>query len=119
MRKYFLAIFIGLLVFSFVPLGPFFANINQAEAVSLPFIPFGGRILKVITCDEGLLITIGWPRGGEFMFTAGSILYAWYQIYRPGPWALGIALPIFEACTIDGEPIGGGLIMHKVGTSLK
>ncbi|MBI2096536.1 MAG: hypothetical protein HYT40_00010 [Candidatus Sungbacteria bacterium] len=102
---------------------PVLSGRNTAMAVSSPFIPFGGRILTSTYCIEGQWITVGPPWPGSFVFTAGSILYAWYQIFRPGPWALGIALPISITCSVPCPagfcPIGAGLKIDKVGTSLK
>ncbi|OHA02356.1 MAG: hypothetical protein A3C12_00085 [Candidatus Sungbacteria bacterium RIFCSPHIGHO2_02_FULL_49_20] len=98
-------------------------NVAKAGPATGGLIPFGGRILTSTPCDEGQWITVGPPRPGSFMLTAGSILYAWYQIYRPGAWAKGIARPITIPCTVPcpaGEcTIGSGLQIDKVGTSLK
>ena len=98
-------------------------SVAEASLATGGLVPFGGRILTSTPCREGQWITVGPPRPGSFILTAGSILYAWYQIYRPGPWVKGIARPITVPCTVPcpaGEcPIGTGLQIDKVGTSLK
>ena len=97
---------------------------RDVAAATLPvFIPFGGKILTTQFCDSGILATIGPPRGGLYFFKWGiSILYLHYQIFRPGPWTLGRAYPKIEICYIPCQtgrcPIGAGLLIDKVGTSL-
>jgi hypothetical protein len=83
--------------------------------------PFGGRILAVIECDEGLLLTIGPPTPAEVMFVYGaSTPYAWYQFWHPGPWSLGYANNLIQIpCTIGGEVyLGNYPMIIKIGTSL-
>lgn len=95
---------------------------KESEAVEL--LPFGGRILYVTycTCSGGILLTVGPPRPGNYYFTVGSMLYSYYQIFKPGPWVLGDAYP-GGACTIyigtacSGVPTTGTI--RQVGTSLK
>ena len=84
---------------------------------------FGGRILWVMPCpcSGNLAIAIGPPRGGIYSFGPGSIPYAWYQIFHPGPWALGSYVP-GNACLwfipfgCAGFPTMGTMI--NVGTSM-
>lgn len=84
---------------------------------------FGGRIASVVpcTCSANLMITIAGVRGGVFSFEPGSLPFAWYQIYRPGPWARGTYVPgnvclwiVPDGCA--GIPTMGTII--EVGTSL-
>lgn len=56
------------------------------------FLGFGGRILNITPCANGLLLIIGPPRPGLFMWMPGTLTFAWYQL-RPGPWALGSFVP--------------------------
>lgn len=96
----------------------------RAQGEELVFIPFGGRILKAITCDSGILLTVGPPRGGEFFYKPGvSLLFAWYQIARIGVWAKGKAVTSLETCYVPCQngrcPVGAGIIILMVGTSLK
>lgn len=95
---------------------------RESEAAGL--LPFGGRILNVTycTCSGGILLTVGPPRPGNYYFTIGSMLYSYYQIYRPGPWVLGDAYP-GGACVVYigddcvGAPTTGTI--RQVGTSLR
>lgn len=52
---------------------------------------FGGRIKKACKCkDEGIILKIGGPRGGNYYFGKGSIVYL-FGALKPGAWALGQA----------------------------
>ena len=87
-------------------------------------IPFGGNILMVTpcSCTAGYLIKVGPPVPGVFIYQPGvSILYPLFQIYRPGPWVLGFALPggvckiyVGKGCAI--LPAEGTIA--EVGTSI-
>lgn len=48
------------------------------------FLGAGGRILFVVPCVNGLLLTIGPPRPGLYMWMWGTPIYAWYELV-PGP----------------------------------
>lgn len=82
--------------------------------------PFGGRILYTYYCCNGVLEVIGPPQGGSFLFTTGSMLYSYYQVYRPGPWTLGDAYP-YGSCQTGyycSQSIPAFTIRQE-GTSLK
>lgn len=71
----------------------FFSTVPHARA-AVPFIPVGGKIWMVLYCTNGVLTLIGPPRPGLFMYIPFvSQLFAFYQIYRPGPCVLGKAVP--------------------------
>jgi hypothetical protein len=62
---------------------------QQAEA----FTPFGGQILSVMwcVCSRNLMVTVGPPVPIIAMYEPGqTILYMFGQIWRPGPWVLGL-----------------------------
>jgi len=113
--RYCLKIFACVVVLSFsVP--------SWAGAFSLN-TPFGGKIITSIpcTCSVGSWVTVAFPRPGSFIYTPGlSQIYRNYQLFRPGPWALGIASG-FGTCMVGAPPycvsIGSGPIIRKVGTS--
>lgn len=69
---------------------PFFFWPKPAAAIA--FLGFGGRILNTIPCANGLLLTIGPPRPGLYMWMWGTLTFAWYQL-RPPAWALGTFFP--------------------------
>lgn len=87
-------------------------------------IPFGGEILEAFwcTCSAGIALTIGPPVPGQYVFQFGtSIPYPFGQVFRPGPWVLGLASPggtcsyyIGTGCSI--YPVMGTIGI--VGTSL-
>lgn len=57
---------------------------------------FGGRItaIRYCICSANLEVTVGPPSGGVFIYQPGaSMLYAYYQIFRPGAWVLGSYSP--------------------------
>jgi hypothetical protein len=70
--------------------------IKKVEAVTLPFIPFGGKILLVFpcTCSFGFVDIIGPPRPAiifiPIVFLASPFNHLWKQILTPGVWALGL-----------------------------
>ena len=85
---------------------------------------FGGRILGVqyCTCSFNLLLYIGPPRGGTFIYTPGiSTLYKHYQVFKGGPWALGTSTGTgvcLQFALIGCVSTGTGSIIRKIGTSL-
>lgn len=79
--------------------------------------PFGGRILVVRPCNTGLLLTVGPPRGGEYMLLPGSSVYA-FGVFKPATWVLGLAAALPVVCVLGKIPIGAGLRIIMVGTSL-
>lgn len=90
-------------------------------------IPFGGRIIytTVCTCGGGSWgIKVGPPVGGDFIYQPGvSHLFAFYSIFRPGPWVLGTAAggaPCMQvrgnSCVPD-EVVPAGPVIIMVGTS--
>jgi len=89
-------------------------------ANALGFTPFGGQILNVFYgCVNGVMITVGPPRGGTFMYSGGT-LYKYGQIYRTGPWTLGDYIPS-GSCVVCGYgcysiPTTGTI--NQVGTSI-
>jgi len=113
-------IFVVSLIISIVLFAAFYLlPVKQLNAV----VPFGGKILNVkyCTCSFNLLLTVGPPVGGKYMFGPGSKLYAYGQVYRAGPWVLGLAgAP--QVCMMVGShgcyPAGTGLKIIQVGTSL-
>ncbi len=102
----------------------------------------GGRALNIIycECEPCNLITLGGPRGGDFMYCPA--MYRMYEHYRPYPtaWQLGVAWGYKEChliiCGQDGgssddddddddddevcscEVVGAGPIVDFFGTSL-
>lgn len=86
-------------------------------------IPFGGRSLAAVpcTCSGCVLVTVGPPRPGTFMYCpTTSRLYKWYTLTPPA-WQLGIATGFRiceELCPLGCCPIGGGPVILKDGTSL-
>lgn len=68
----------------------------QGQALTGTF--FGGRIVAVTYCCNGIFLTIGPPAPGIFMVTATSLIYPYHNIYAPGANAIGTALPIPGTC---------------------
>ena len=63
-----------------------------ASAIGL-IIPFGGNILVAVPCTNGLLITVGPPRPGVFLYQPGVSVIHENFILKPGAKVLGIAIP--------------------------
>src|SRR3989344_3140506 len=89
-------------------------------AAQTGILPFGGRIAFVEYCCNGVAINVVGPRPGRFLYTAGSILYAYYNIFAPGPNVVGTALPDGEPCLdpfLECSPIPTLGRIVQVGTS--
>jgi len=71
---------------------------GQLKVSGQGLIPFGGRIMVVEYCCNGVAITVGPPRPGRFLLTAGAIPFPYYNFYTPGPYVLGTAIPPLEPC---------------------
>jgi len=88
-------------------------------------VSFGGMITAVTycTCNFNILLTIGPPAGGVFVYQTGaSMTYMYGQVYRPGPWTLGLYTPgagicmMYAGVTCTQYPSTGMITM--IGTSL-
>lgn len=85
----------------------------------------GGRnyFVTYCTCSWGIMITVGPPRPGNFIFSPilGSTLYKYFQIFSAGPWVLGNARG-YGTCWVGAYPdcayVGGGPVIRLIGTSL-
>jgi len=89
----------------------------------------GGRKITTIPClcsPGTLMITVGPPRGGTFIYVPGiSRLYRFYSLWPPS-WSLGLASgnrtcyqPTPTQCPCcPGIPVGNGPIIRMMGTSL-
>lgn len=61
--------------------------------------PFGGRIISMQPCKTpaGIMLTIGEPRGGQFLLTDSSQVFN-YGVFANGVWTLGTADPSTVTC---------------------
>lgn len=110
-----------LILFALVGLIFFFGG-GYLKTSGQGFIPFGGRILFVEYCCNGIALTIGPPRPGRFLLTSGSLIYPYFNVYRPGPNVLGTAIPAagtpcLEAAALCLVPIPVVGIITKIGSS--
>lgn len=116
-RKLFVISIISILVlvisFTIFPAG-------ESQAI----IPFGGQIKSVFycTCSNNILLTIGPPNGGSLIYQPGGTrLYAYGQVFRPGPWTLGNYSPGGACLVYVGvgcAAIGSQGTIKSTGTSL-
>ncbi len=102
----------------------FFELNRLAAQAQVPFV-FGGLILdvEVCTCSGSLNIMISPPMPAQLLYIPFvSQLFAMFQIFRPGPWALGTWFPgatcllAQKFCTPVTIPPWGTMIL--VGTSI-
>jgi len=101
-------------------------------ALSIPFkaeagpgLPFGGQILSVIPClcSANLLITmrpIGPLSPPQVIFGPSSILFPFYQLWRPGAYLLGnygppVPCVVFAIICV---PISVAPLILMTGTSM-
>lgn len=98
---------------------------TTATALSFPLNfggAFGGKILSVIpcTCAFSLLLRVGPPKGGSFLYVPGvSKLHQNFSLI-PGRWILGTSFG--RASCLTGfppfcAPFGSGAIIRKIGTN--
>ena len=98
---------------------------SVANALSIPSGfggAFGGKILTVIpcTCTRSLLLIVGPPKGGLFLYVPGlSRLYQNFSLI-PGRWILGTSIgkaPCLTGFPPVCIPTGSGAIIRKIGTN--
>lgn len=108
----------------------FFVPLPEAKRGTMAAVglsPFGGIIVYAAPCTcstPNWGIKVGPPVGGSFIYSPGSSdLRAWYNLFHPGPWVLGIAQGYapcmqqdYPSCTPD-KVVAGGPVMIIVGTS--
>ncbi len=97
-----------------------FFNYKIKKADALIPLPFGGRIIAVVPCTNGILVTVSPPWPGMFMFEfAATVPFAYYQFYRPGPAIKGTYFA-GGSCILPppAPPIPAMGTMIIVGTSL-
>lgn len=113
-----------LLIIAVVSLIFLVANLLLPQSVLAVFglsVPFGGMVLFEIpcTCSAGVMLIVGPPKGGSFILTPASRIYAKYQPL-PGHWVLGLAdatLPCVVGIPPACIPAGEGPAIRMIGTS--
>jgi len=111
----------GITVSLFVVVASFGLFVKPSKAI----LEFGGPITNVFycPCSWNLAIAVGLPSPGLFMYQPGvTMVYSFYQLFRPGPWVLGTYTPggscmqfIPYGCAPMAFPQG---TITEVGTSL-
>ncbi len=105
----------------FVFIASFGMWIKSSNAI---FHGFGGKSVYVMycPCSANLAVFVLGVRGGVYSFGPGSLPFAWYQIFRSGPWVLGTFVPGTGMCLwpvpfgCAGFPTMGTIL--EVGTSI-
>ena len=117
----------GLFTFSVAPniteaefsgiVSSFAATQGQVLGAAVGPLAFGGLIIFTLPCANGVLLTIGPPRPGLFMFTPPvSVPFSYYQLV-PGPWSLGLSDGVPTACVLEGPNIPALGTILIMGTS--
>lgn len=96
---------------------------QSLSAFSL-FKPFGGMVILTIpcTCSVGTLLVVGPPRGGLYILTPASRVYAKYSPIS-GRWVLGLAgaplvcMVVIPTIPPSCVPAGSGPAIIMTGTS--
>ncbi len=106
-----------LLLLVIICVGVWFFFFKDAEA-QVGF-PFGGRILTVTPCANGLLIVLSAPTPMTLMYPIGrAVSYSYGPPRNPGQWLLGSARP-GGVCNLGlflNIPTAGTILYH--GSSL-
>lgn len=94
---------------------------NVKDAVNL-LQPFGGQIMEVFPCpcSNNTKLTVGPPKGGDFMLEASTIIYDYGNVSTPGVWVTGLYEPVGVCLIPSGDgcatvPNSGSIYM--IGTS--
>lgn len=100
---------IRLLLIIILTLGTLFIGFAPASAIGFKgLIPVGGLVYSQIFCANGVLLFVGAPRGGSFMYSPGARLYAKFAPFS-GRHVLGLASP-GGACTCPSGNCEAGAI---------
>ncbi len=101
--------------------------VPHPKPVEAVFKPFGGPILNPpIPCvlpPNGLLLVIGPPQGGNFLYIPGISQLFLFRVIRIGAWTLGLAGEVGECFTGPSfdptrRSAGKGGLIFFMGTSL-
>ena len=101
-----------LIIFIFIVAGTFLV---PQEAFALG--PFGGAILTIYPCINGLKITLSTPTPGFYFYPWGALSFLFGPPTHPGQWLLGMSGPPMACLTAceDGQcasPGGSVIIFH-------
>lgn len=109
----------------FFILSSIFMMFPQKQTDAIIGVTFGGNITSSFfcACSANVILTIGPPSPAVLTYEpGGSILYPFWQIYRPGPFMLGEYYPSTSACLIyvvvGCAPIPTQGMISMTGTSL-
>ena len=110
MKRVALLIFVIFVVGLLIPL--------QTNAVDLPF---GGQIITIFPCANGLRLTLSAPTPGMYMYTPASFSYLNGPPSHTKQWLLGMAGPSYVClvpCHVGLCPAGAGPAIIFHGSSL-
>lgn len=127
MKKKILIFLFLMLIFSAFSFQPMFVQPANAQS---SLLPFGGKVILPpfwCSCTQAWLLTIGPPKGGEFLFFPPFTQKAHFQLPSLGPgfgsWTLGLYSPGGPQCSFyTGEDCShrlttGTIFQPIVGTS--
>lgn len=92
-------------------------NVPKPSTPKVSSLPFGGMIKMMHVCNTGLLIYLGPPTVGTYMWTPATKTFLSGPPKHPGQWLLGMAGPPVP-CYIADILVGAGRLMTMVGSSL-
>lgn len=102
---------------SFVSIFP-----GKAQALLMPFGPFGGMIYNLTRCVNGVLVELGPPSFDSYMWLAdSSFSYSYGPPVVEGQWLLGMAFDeayCLVPCHAGLCPIGSGWAIIYHGSSM-
>jgi hypothetical protein len=106
-----------LLLLIIIVVAAWFFFFKDAEAQVVGF-PFGGRIIGVTPCTNGLMVILGPPTPMRLMYSPLSRSFSYGPPRTPGQWLLGTARPggVCNLGVFLSIPTAGTIIMQ--GSSL-
>ncbi len=94
------------------------------QIVQAQLFVLGGRSLVTLTCtctSGCVLITVGPPRSGTFMYCPGvTQTHSWFNIFPPA-WQIGNSwgyMACMQTAVIGCYQTGGGPVIQQHGTSM-
>ena len=111
-----------IVLFSIATIYPVSASAQISSLYSYSYSgikPFGGRIISIQPCKTpaGMMLTIGGPRGGQFLLTDSSQVFQ-HGVFTPRIWTLGNADRSTVTCKGKSGLTSGGFALRAAAAAV-